>query len=164
MIDLKPLGFENFIASYVLNGEKASAIIEAGPSCSVRNLLAGLREIGVRNQDIDYVMVSHVHIDHAGGAGTLMKCLPNAKLVVHSRGATHAINPEKLWEQSKLVLGEVALAYGRIEPVPENRIVTPSDGETFHLGGSIQLKVVETLGHSSHHLVFRKPKPRSFSR
>jgi glyoxylase-like metal-dependent hydrolase (beta-lactamase superfamily II) len=154
MIDLKPLGFENLIASYVLKGEKASAIIEAGPSCSVKNLLAGLREIGVTNEAIDYIMVTHVHIDHAGGAGTLIKHLPNAKLVVHSRGAPHTINPEKLWEQSKLVLGKVALGYGEIEAVPENRIIMPSDGETFHLGGSVQLKVVETLGHSSHHLGF----------
>ncbi len=160
IIDLKPLGFENFIASYVLKGEKASAIIETGPSCSVKNLLAGLKEIGVKNEDIDYVMVSHVHIDHAGGAGTLMKHLLNTKLVVHSRGAPHAINPEKLWEQSKLALGEVALSYGRIEPVPENRIITPSDGETLHLGGSVQLKVIETLGHSSHHLGYFESQSR----
>ncbi len=152
IIDLKPLGLENFIASYLLKGEKAAAIIEAGPTCAVKNLLAGLREIGIKNEDVDYLMVSHVHIDHAGGAGTLMKHLPNAKLVVHSRGAPHAINPEKLWEQSKLVLGEVALGYGEIEPVPETRIMTPADGVTLNLGGSVQLRVVETLGHSSHHL------------
>jgi len=86
IIDLKPTGVENFIASYVLKGEKATAIIETGPTCSIPNLLSGLREIGVRNEDVDYVMVSHIHIDHGGGAGTLMQHLPNAKLVVHVRG------------------------------------------------------------------------------
>src|SRR3972149_1295111 len=152
IIDLKPVGIENFIASYVLKGEKATAIVETGPACSIQNLLSGLKEIGVQNGEVDYVAVSHIHIDHAGGAGTLMRHLPIAKLIVHPKGAPHIIKPEKLWEQSKLVLGEVAVAYGEIEPVPENRVITPNDGTIFDLGGSLQLKVLETLGHASHHL------------
>jgi len=152
LIDLKPIGLENFIASYVLKGEKATAIVESGPTCSIPNLLAGLKEIGVKNEEVDYVAVSHIHIDHAGGAGTLLRSLPNAKLIVHAKGAPHIVKPEKLWEQSKLVLREVAVAYGKIEPVPENRVVSPSDGVILDLGGSLQLKVVETLGHASHHL------------
>ncbi len=154
IIDLKPTGVENFIASYVLRGIKATAIIETGPTCSIPNLLLGLKEINVKNEDIDYIMVSHIHIDHGGGAGTLMQHLPNAKLIVHPRGAPHIINPEKLWEQSKLVLGEVAIAYGKIEPVPENKVITPSDGTLFDLGGSVQVKALETLGHASHHLAY----------
>jgi glyoxylase-like metal-dependent hydrolase (beta-lactamase superfamily II) len=154
IIDLRPTGVENFIASYVLKGEKKTAIIETGPTCSIPNLLTGLDEIGVKNTDIDYIMVSHIHIDHGGGAGTLMQHLPNARLVVHPRGAPHIINPEKLWEQSKMVLGEVAIAYEKIEPVPENRVITPSDGTVFDLGGSVQVKVLETLGHASHHLAY----------
>lgn len=152
IIDLKPVGLENFIASYVLKGEKATAIVETGPTCSIPNLLTGLKEIGVENEDVDYVAVSHIHIDHAGGAGNLLQHLPNAKLIVHAKGAPHIVNPEKLWEQSKLVLGEVAVAYGEIEPVPENRVITPQDGMTLDLGGSVQLRVLETLGHASHHL------------
>jgi len=152
IIDLKPVGLESFIASYVLKGEKATAIVETGPTCSIPNLLTGLREIGVKSEDVNYVLVSHIHIDHAGGAGTLMRHLPNAKLIVHSKGAPHIVKPEKLWEQSKLVLGEVAVVYGKIEPVPENRVITPSDGTTIDLGGSLQVRVLETLGHASHHL------------
>jgi len=152
IIDLRPAGLENFIASYVLRGEKATAIVETGPTCSIPNLLAGLQEIGVKNEDVDYVMVSHIHIDHAGGAGTLMHNLPNARMAVHPKGAPHIIKPDKLWEQSKLVLGEVALIYGEIEPVAENRVITPSDGKIFNLGSSVQLRVLETLGHASHHL------------
>ncbi|HKZ95256.1 MAG TPA: MBL fold metallo-hydrolase [Candidatus Bathyarchaeia archaeon] len=157
IIDLKPTGVDNFIASYVLKGPKATAIIETGPTCSIPNLLTGLNEIRVKNDDIDYIMVSHIHIDHAGGAGTLMRHLPNAKLIVHPRGAPHIINPQKLWEQSQLVLGEVATAYGKIEPAPENRVITPSDGTLFDLGGSVQVKVLETLGHASHHLGYYDP-------
>jgi len=152
IIDLKPTGVENFIASYVLQGAKATAIIETGPTCSIPNLLKGLIEINVKNEDIDYIMVSHIHIDHAGGAGTLMQHLLNAKLVVHQRGAPHIINTEKLWQQSQQVLGEVATAYGKIEPVPRDRVITPQDGTVFDLGNSVQVKVLETLGHASHHL------------
>jgi glyoxylase-like metal-dependent hydrolase (beta-lactamase superfamily II) len=154
IIDLKPLGLENHIASYVLKGSDSTAIIETGPTCSIPNLLKGLREIGVKNKDVDYVLVSHVHIDHAGGAGTLMRHLPSAKLIVHSRGAPHMVKPEKLWEASKQVLGEIAIAYREIEPVPTNRVATPVDGTVIDLGGSVQLKVLETLGHASHHLGF----------
>jgi glyoxylase-like metal-dependent hydrolase (beta-lactamase superfamily II) len=152
LIDLKPVGIENFIASYVLRGKDTTAIIETGPTCSIPNLLSGLREIGVANKDVNYVAVSHIHIDHAGGAGTLMQHLPNAKLLVHAKGAAHMINPEKLWEASKQVLSEVAIAYGKIEPVPADRVVTPVDGTIVDLGGGIKLKVLETLGHASHHL------------
>jgi len=154
LIDLKPIGIERFIASYVLKGEEATAVIETGPSCSIPNLLKGLQEIGGRNEDVDYVAVSHIHIDHAGGAGTLLQHLPNAKLLVHARGAPHMINPQKLWEASKQVLGEVAIVYKEIEPVPENRVVSPADGAIFDLGGGVQLRVWETLGHASHHLGF----------
>jgi len=154
LIDLKPVGIENFIASYVLKGSDSSAIIETGPTCSIPNLLAGLQEIGVAYEDINYVGVSHIHIDHAGGAGTLMQHLPNAKLLVHAKGAAHMINPQKLWEASKQVLGEVALVYKEIQPVPEKRVVTPVDGAVFDLGGDVQFRVLETLGHASHHMGF----------
>jgi len=152
LIDLKPAGIENFIASYVLKGANAIAIIETGPTCSVPNLLSGLREMGIANEDVYYVAVSHVHIDHAGGAGALLQHLPNAKLLVHAKGALHMINPQKLWEASKQVLGEVAIVYKEIEPVPQDRVVTPVDGTIIDLGGGVQFKVLETLGHASHHL------------
>jgi glyoxylase-like metal-dependent hydrolase (beta-lactamase superfamily II) len=154
LIDLKPVGIESFIASYVLKGADSTAIIETGPTCSVPNLLTGLREIGIAEEDVDYVAVSHIHIDHAGGAGTLMQHLPNAKLLVHAKGAPHMINPQKLWEASKQVLGEIATLYEEIQPIPENRVVIPVDGTIIDLGGDVQLKVLETLGHASHHLGF----------
>lgn len=160
IVDLKPAGLENFIASYVLKGEEAAAIVESGPACSVQNLLNALQEIDVKNEDVEYVLVTHVHIDHAGGAGTLMHSLPNAKLVAHPKGAPHMVNPEKLWEQSKLVLGELALLYGEIEPVPEDRILKAYEGMRLDLGGSVQLTVLETLGHASHHLCYSEAESR----
>jgi glyoxylase-like metal-dependent hydrolase (beta-lactamase superfamily II) len=157
IIDLQPVGIQNFIASYVLRGKDSTAIIETGPTCSIPNLLSGLHEIGVAKEDVDYVAVSHVHIDHAGGAGTLMQHLPNAKLLVHPKGAPHMINPQKLWEASKQVLGEVAIVYQEIQAVSADRVITPADGAVIKLGGGVQFQVLETLGHASHHLGFFEP-------
>jgi len=147
------MGIENFIASYVLVDNK-KMIIETGPTTSIGNLLAGLREIGIENDEVDYVAVSHIHIDHAGGSGTLLKHLPNAKLLAHARGAPHLVKPEKLWRQTKQVLGEIADMYGKIHPVPEKRIVKATDGMAVELGEDVRLEVLETLGHASHHLSF----------
>jgi len=153
LIDLKPADIERVIASYVLRGNKV-AIIETGPTTSIPNLLTGLKEIGIRNEEVDYVAVSHIHIDHAGGAGTLLQKLPNAKLIVHPRGAPHLIEPEKLWTQTLQVLGKIAELYGKIQPVPKEQILTAYDGMVIDLGNHIELKVLETLGHASHHLSF----------
>jgi len=153
LIDLKTGGFKNLIASYVLKGTKA-IIVETGPSSSIPNLLSGLKELNVKAEDVAYVALSHVHLDHGGGAGALLKFLPNAKVIVHSRGAPHLVNPEKLWLQSKEVLGDVAEIYGAPEPVPEDRLIVAADGMIFDVGNSVKLKVVETLGHASHHLSY----------
>ncbi|NIP67322.1 MBL fold metallo-hydrolase, partial [Candidatus Bathyarchaeota archaeon] len=129
-----------------------------GPTTSVKNLLEGLDQIGVEKDDVDYVAVSHIHIDHGGGAGTLLQHLPNARLLVHARGAPNLARPKKLWTQTKQVLGEIADMYGRIHPVPEKRILVARDGMTISLGEGITLKVLETLGHASHHLSFYESK------
>lgn len=160
LVDLKPAGIEKFIAAYVLKGEKA-AIIETGPTCTVKYLLAGLREIEVKPEEVEYVAVSHIHIDHAGGAGTLIQHLQNARLVVHPKGASHMADPEKLWSQTKQVLGAIADMYGEIEPVPENQIIKAEDGAIIDLGEGVELRVVETLGHASHHLSYYQEKTRA---
>ncbi|KPV63834.1 MAG: Hydroxyacylglutathione hydrolase [Candidatus Bathyarchaeota archaeon BA2] len=153
LIDLKPKGLENFSASYVIKGNRAS-IIETGPTLTVGNLLAGLKEIGVKREEVDYVAVTHIHIDHAGGAGTLLPHLPNAKLLVHKKGARHLINPERLWISSLQVLGDIAEMYGKFQPVPEERILIAKEGMVLDLGEDIDLTVLEVPGHASHELSF----------
>jgi glyoxylase-like metal-dependent hydrolase (beta-lactamase superfamily II) len=153
LIDLETGGFKNLIGSYVLKGTKA-IVVETGPSSSISNLLSGLKELNVKAEDVAYVAISHVHIDHGGGAGALLKFLPNAKVIVHPRGAPHLVNPKKLWLQAKEVLGNVAEIFGDPEPVPEDRIIVAADGRTFDAGNSVKLKVVEILGHASHHLSY----------
>jgi len=153
LIDLEPVGIKNFIASYVLKG-KHVAIVETGPVSTVQSLLSGLKELNVKPEDVAYVAVSHIHLDHGGGAGTLFKCLPKAELVVHQRGAPHIANPERLWTQSREALGSIAEMYGKPEPVQEERIIVATEGMTFDIGNGVKLKVMETLGHASHHLAY----------
>lgn len=153
LIDLELAGMESFIASYVLKG-KNTAIVETGPASTVQNLLSGLKELDVKPEEVAYVAVSHIHLDHAGAAGTLLKYLPKAKLIVHRRGVPHVADPEKLWTQAMGVLGKIAELYGKPEPVPEERIIAATDSMVFDVGNGVKLKVVETLGHASHHLSY----------
>lgn len=152
-IDVETAGIKNFIASYILKG-KQTAIVETGPTSSIPNLLHCLKELSIKPEKVAYVAVSHIHLDHGGGAGTLLKYLPKAKVVVHARGAPHLANPEKLWQQSKEVLGSIAEMYGKPEPVPEDRIIAATDGMMLDVGNDVKLKVLETLGHASHHLSY----------
>jgi glyoxylase-like metal-dependent hydrolase (beta-lactamase superfamily II) len=153
LIDLETGGFKNLIASYILKGDK-TIIVETGPASSIANLLSGLEEIGVKAKDVAYVALSHVHLDHGGGAGALLHSLPNAKVIVHPRGAPHLLNPEKLWLQSQAVLGHVAETYGKPEPVPEDRLIAAVEGMTFSADNKVKMKVVETLGHAAHNLSY----------
>ncbi len=153
LIDVEAAGIRNFVASYIIKGESV-VIIETGPTSSIQNLVNGLSELGIDPGDVSYVAVSHIHLDHGGGAGTLIKHLPKAKVLVHKRGVPHLANPEKLWQQSKMMLGTIAEIYGKPEPVPPERMVAAYDGMTLNIGEGIALKAVETLGHASHHLSY----------
>jgi len=153
LIDAETAGIKNFIASYILKG-KQTAIVETGPTSSIPNLLSSLNKLHIKPENIAYVAVSHIHLDHGGGAGTLLKHLPKAKVIVHQRGAPHLANPEKLWQQSREVLGKITEMYGKPEPVPEEKIIAATDGMHFDIGNNIKLKVIETLGHASHHLSY----------
>ncbi len=153
LIDLMPADLDNLISSYVLKADKV-AVIESGPLISADNLLSGLKEIGVKNKEVDYLLVSHIHVDHAGASGRLLEHLPNAKLLVHHIGAPHLVDPQKLWMQTKEVLGEVAVLYGGYQPVPKERIIAAMDGIEIDLGAGIALEVLETPGHASHALSF----------
>jgi len=153
LIDLEPAGIKNFSASYILKGSSV-AIIETGPALTVQNLILGLRRLSIKPEEVTYVAVSHIHIDHSGAAGTLLKHLPKAKLIVHPRGAPHIANPELLWTKSREALGKIAELYGEPKPISKERIIAADDGEIFNVGDNIKLRTIETLGHASHHLAY----------
>jgi len=156
MVDVEVAGVRNFIASYILRGDE-TIIVEAGPTSSVHNLIHGLERLGVKPEEVAYIAVSHIHLDHSGGVGPVVRRFPKAKVVVHERGVSHLANPEKLWQHAQIVLGHVAEIYGKPEPVPLDKILAAQDGMVLDAGGGVALKVLETIGHAPHHLSFYEP-------
>ena len=154
---------DHFDAAYLVVEQGRGAFIDCGTNHSVPNLLAAAAAAGLTPADIDWVMVTHVHLDHAGGAGALMAELPNAKLVVHPRGAAHMIDPSRLVAGATAVYGEEEMqrSYGTILPVPEARVVVAADGDVFDLQGR-PLMCVDTPGHARHHYCVWDARSRSW--
>ncbi len=137
---------------YVIQDEKI-VIIETGASPSNQIILNSLEELGISRESVDGVIVTHIHLDHAGGAGLLMQHLPNAKLYVHSRGAQHLINPDKLISSSRLVYGEkFDKMFSPILAIPEERVVITGEGDRFQLGTNRELLFYDCPGHALHHI------------
>lgn len=141
-----------FDAAYLVVHQGHAAFVDTGTNQSVPRLLAALAAAGLGCDDVDYVIATHVHLDHAGGAGLLMQSLPRARLVVHPRGARHLVDPGHLIKGATAVYGadEVERSYGTLQPVPEVRVLATSDGMTIELAGR-PLHFIETPGHAMHH-------------
>ncbi len=147
ILDVTPPGFgEKLIAAYLVETEKP-VLIETGPMSAAEKLLDQLEALGVRPEAI---VVTHIHLDHAGAAGYVAERL-NARILVHPRGAKHLVNPSKLWNASRNVLGSIAEVYGEPRPAPEELVVPVEDGFKFDIGGD-RLLIVHTPGHASHHM------------
>ena len=155
LIDLETGGYKNLIGSYIIKTDKKTLLIESGPTSSIPNLLCGLAELKINPEEVDTVAITHIHLDHGGGVGTLLKHLPNAQVLVHPKGVPHIIDPEKLWLSSQSVLGFVSEIFGKPEPVPQNRVIAMTEG-TLNLGDNGTLTIFETLGHASHNLSFHE--------
>lgn len=143
-------------ACYLIGSGGHYAFVECGTSLSVPLLLETLGEMGVSREAVDYVMPTHVHLDHAGGAGALMRELPHAKLMIHPRGARHMIDPSLLIAGATAVYGEDAMraTYGEILPVPESRVIVADVGahRDFELQlGNRRLLFIDAPGHARHH-------------
>jgi glyoxylase-like metal-dependent hydrolase (beta-lactamase superfamily II) len=143
---------DHFDAAYLVVEGGRGAFIDCGTNHSVPRLLAALQQADLAPGDIDFLIVTHVHLDHAGGAGLLMQQLPNAMLVAHPRAAPHLIDPAKLIAGATAVYGEeeIQRSYGAIQPVPEARVRVVEDGETIMLAGRPLLSI-DTPGHARHH-------------
>lgn len=139
-------------ASHLIVDDGHAAFVDTGTTHSVPNLLAALDAKGIARTHVDYVFVTHVHLDHAGGAGELLRHLPNARCVVHPRGARHLVDPAKLIAGTRAVYGdeEYARLYGELVPIPEDRVVAPDDGTLFTLGQRT-FELIHTPGHAQHH-------------
>ena len=154
---------DHFDAAYLIVEEGRGAFIDCGTNHSVPHLLAAVQQAGITPADIDLLIVTHVHLDHAGGAGLLMQQLPNATLVAHPRAAPHLIDPEKLIAGATAVYGEEEMqrSYGTLQPVPEARVCVVEDGETVMLAGRA-LECIDTPGHARHHHCIWDARSRSW--
>lgn len=144
-------GYNKFIGPYLISGEK-NAVVDTGPAAAIPSLLSSLTKIGMNPADIDYIVFTHIHIDHAGGAGGVARALPNARVLAHIRAHEHLINPIALWEASLKVLGDYAIKSGPIEPVSEDRLMDATDQMKLDLGHELTLEIYLTPGHAVHHL------------
>ncbi len=142
----------NMAACYLLEAGDAVAVVETGTNDSVPRLLRVLEQRGRSPEDVRYVIVTHVHLDHAGGAGSLMQACPNATFLVHPRGARHMIDPSKLEASVRQVYGDEVFNrdYGTLVPIPESRTRVVEDGEVIELGDR-PLLFRDTPGHARHH-------------
>jgi len=143
---------EHMVACYMMEAGSEVAFIEVGTNTSTPRLMKILKKRGWQPEDVRYVIVTHVHLDHAGGAGSLMQLLPNATFLVHPYGARHMVDPSKLEAGSRAVYGDEMFEkiYGELIPVPESRVQIMEDGDTVDFGNR-QLSFVDTPGHARHH-------------
>lgn len=147
-----------FTASYLRIAGDEAAFVETHTAHALPRLLAALEAKSLRPEQVRWVVVTHCHLDHAGGAGTLLAKLPNATLLAHPRAARHLIEPEKLIKSATAVYGAARFAelYGRIDPIPAERVRALDDDATFQLGDTA-LQVHHTAGHAKHHFVVNDP-------
>ena len=129
-------GRERYTAAYLLDADEPT-IVETGPTTSAPHVVAGLKRLGIGPLDLAHVVVTHIHLDHAGGVGVLAERYPSATIHVHERGAPHLADPSKLVASATMIYGEDAMArlFGEVRPVPSERIVAIGDGDTVDIGG-----------------------------
>jgi glyoxylase-like metal-dependent hydrolase (beta-lactamase superfamily II) len=139
-------------ACYLLETDDALALIEVGSNASVERILKVIESRGRSPDEVSHVIVTHVHLDHAGGSGELMARLPNAQFVVHPYGARHMIDPSRLEASARGVYGdkEFDAMYGTLKPIPTERVITMEDGGSLLIGGR-PLSFMDSPGHARHH-------------
>jgi len=156
-------GRPNFDAAYLVVERGRGAFIDSGTAHTLPRFLDAIAAADLEPRDIDWVILTHVHLDHAGGAGELMRHLPNAMLAVHPRGARHMIDPSVLIAGASAVYGEeqVRRDYGDILPVPSDRVIEADDGFVVDLAGRALL-CLDTPGHAKHHIAIHDERANAF--
>jgi glyoxylase-like metal-dependent hydrolase (beta-lactamase superfamily II) len=155
LIDTMHLGYAQVVASYLLLGDQP-ALVDPGPTSALPGLEAGLAANGLQVEDLSALLLTHIHLDHAGATGTLVQRNPRLKVYVHQRGAPHMIDPEKLLRSATRLYGEqMDYLWGAFLPTPAEHVVALAGGETITLGGR-QVQAYDAPGHASHHLLYHE--------
>ncbi|HEU4453964.1 MAG TPA: MBL fold metallo-hydrolase [Longimicrobium sp.] len=157
-VDLGWIGLPGQVAAYLVDGgDDAFAVVESGPGSTLETLLAAVRQVGRDPAGITHVFVTHVHLDHAGGAGALLRVAPRAKLYAHPLGARHLVDPSRLLASAGQLYGAAMdQLWGDMAPVPPDRLVVLQDGDEVRVGDR-RLRAIDTPGHARHHHSYHDP-------
>ena len=157
LIDGFDLGVSERTGTYVIT-EEVLTLVDTGPSPSVKHVKKGLKTLGFSLDQVKYIVVTHIHLDHAGGAGLLLEDCPNAKVVVHPRGARHLADPARLVAGAKMVYGDrFSELFDPVVAIPENRLLIKDEGDTLEIGPACTLEFLDTPGHANHHFSIYDP-------
>jgi glyoxylase-like metal-dependent hydrolase (beta-lactamase superfamily II) len=146
---------EGYSSVYLLEAEEP-AVVETGIGTEWEAVVGAMESVGIAPEELAYVAPTHIHLDHAGGAGYLAEACPNAEVVVHETGAPHLVDPGRLWEGTKRAVGDQIRHYAEPKPVPEERIREVTDGDLVDLGDH-ELAVHHVPGHAPHQVVYHDP-------
>ena len=153
-VDVRFLGVPDIIATAVLHGPGGVALVDPGPSSTLPTLRAELERAGIRIADVQALVLTHIHLDHAGAAGTLVREQPDLRVYVHEKGAPHVVDPEKLVASATRLWGaDMDRLWGEVRPVPREAVVSLAGGERIESAGRT-LAVAYTPGHASHHVSY----------
>ncbi len=154
LIDIRHLDTTEVIAACVLESNGQLALLDPGPTSCLNHLTRGLDSLGIGVSDLDMILLTHIHLDHAGATGTLFRQNPSLQVYVHERGAPHLIDPSRLLKSARRVFShDFERMWGDFEAVPSDHITSLEGGETVSLGGR-KLNVLYTPGHASHHVSY----------
>jgi glyoxylase-like metal-dependent hydrolase (beta-lactamase superfamily II) len=161
LLDTYAIGQPNTVSAFLIKGPKPT-LVDCGYSSSYENVLSGLAEVGVMPSDIRYVVPTHVHLDHAGAAGRLLREMPNADVIAHERGVPHLVDPTKLIESSTKVFGKAIMdLYGTPEPIPADRITAVGEEASLDLGGGLTATLMYAPGHAPHQISMMLDKSKA---
>ncbi|MFC6592534.1 MBL fold metallo-hydrolase [Deinococcus lacus] len=153
-LDLHFLGNLGAVASYAFDTGDGLALVDTGPSTTLEALKSGLKAHGARLEDVRHILLTHIHLDHAGAAGTLLEELPQARLYVHARGAAHLLRPGRLLSSAAHIYGDrMESLWGEMRPVTQDRLTALEESSTLRLGRT-EVRALPTPGHAVHHLSF----------
>jgi glyoxylase-like metal-dependent hydrolase (beta-lactamase superfamily II) len=153
LVDLQLLGLPRLNGTYVLLGDEP-ALVDPGPASTLGSLEAGLAAHGLTLDDVRALLLTHIHLDHAGATGTLVARYPALRVYVHQRGVPHLMAPERLLRSAGRLYGDLlGVLWGEVRPVPERNLIPLSGGEVLRLGGRL-VRVYDTPGHAYHHVAY----------
>lgn len=153
-ISLPFQGEEGIVGSYLLAGKNDLVVIDPGPESIMEALLDAIRMVGFNPRDVTHILATHIHLDHAGAAGSLMRHMPRARVYAHSKGAPHLLDTSKVVASASRIYGDkMQELWGEVEPVPAERLRIMDDGDVLNIAGR-HLDVYYSPGHAVHHVIF----------